>query len=421
MTHKSIREYAAALRACYLGGSKAEKKRILDDFCRVTNYHRKSAIRLLRHAPRDSSRRLGRPKTYGSELVSPLKVAWEAADCPCSKRLAPFLPELVPILERHKELVLSDAIRAKLLTASASTIDRLLATFRKRGVRRGLSTTRSVSALKALIPIRTYAQRKPTEPGYLELDLAAHCGSSSQGLYLNTLTAVDLVTGWTECVPVWGKGKDRVGAAVDRVRRELPFPLRDINSDNGSEFINHALWDYCRRHDIAFTRSRAYKNNDQAHVEHLSRRRRGKNWFVVRRFVGYDRYATRQAYEQLRYLYQLVRLYVNLFQPISKLVARQREGAKVRKQYDRAQTPYQRLRATAVLSQSQQEGLAALYEYLNPIDLRQKIDGALRELWQMGQPDPRAKAEAAALAKIEASRQQAPNPTKGANGTVCAQ
>lgn len=399
MTRASVQEYAMALRPRYLKACKREKQRILDEFCQVTGYHRKSAIRLLCHPPPGTTKRRGRPKKYGPDLVPGLKVAWEAADRICSKRLAPFLPELIPILERHKELELSEAIRAKLLVISAATIDRLLAPFRRRGGRRSPSTTRSVSALKALIPIRTYAERKPSKVGYMEVDLAAHCGMSSEGFYLNTLVAVDLVTGWTECVPTWGKGQSRVGSAVDQVRRQLPFPLLGLNSDNGSEFINHALWDYCQRHAIEFTRSRSYKKNDQAHVEQ-------KNWSVVRRLVGYDRYATKAAHHQLKYLYHLVRLYGNFFQPICKLIDRRREGAKVHKQYDRAQTPYQRLLAAGLLHKSERERLAALYQLLNPVQLRQQIDEALQELWKMAQPDPRARAEAAAVAKIETSRKQ---------------
>lgn len=399
MTRNSIREYAAALRGRYLRASKKEKKHILDDFCALTGYHRKSAIRLLCHSPQATAKRRGRPKKYGPDLVPALKVAWEATDRICSKRLAPFLPELIPILERHKELELSEALRALLLTVSASTIDRLLAPWRRHAVRHSRGTTRSVSALKALIPIRTYAERKPSQVGYVEVDLAAHCGSSAQGFYLNTLVAVDLVTGWTECSPVWGKGQTRVGSAIDHIRRELPFRLLGLSSDNGSEFINHTLWNYCRHHDIEFTRSRAYKKNDQAHVEQ-------KNWSVVRRLVGYDRYATKAAYQQLSCLYRLVRLYVNFFQPISKLIDKRREGAKVHKQYDRAQTPYQRLQATEALSPSQREGLAALYDYLNPVQLRQEIEQALQALWKLAEPDPRTEAEAAALAKIDASCQQ---------------
>jgi len=406
MTRTSIGEYAAALRGRYVKASKKEKKRILDEFCQVIGYHRKSAIRLLSHPPEAVSKRRGRRKKYGPDLVPALKVAWEATDRLCSKRLADFLPALVPVLEHHQELQLSEALRAQLLTVSASTIDRLLASLRQRMGRRSPSATRSVSALKALIPIRTCAERKTSEVGQVEVDLAAHCGTSSEGFYLNTLVAVDLATGWVECVPVWGKGQSRVGSAVHRMRGQLPFPLLGLHTDNGGEFINRVLWRYCQQHGLQFTRSRSYKKNDQAHVEQ-------KNWFVVRRFVGYDRYASKAAHRQLDYLYQLVRLYVNFFQPISKLVSSQREGGKVHKQYDRAQTPYQRLLAADALEETQRQGLAALYDYLNPVKLRQQIDEALRELWQLAQPDARAKAEATALARMEASQQQPPEACPG--------
>jgi hypothetical protein len=170
--------------------------------------------------------------------------------------------------------------------------------------------------------------------------------------------------------------------------------LLGLHSDNGSEFINHHLWHYCQQQGIEFTRSRSYKKNDQAHVEQ-------KNWSTVRRLVGYDRYSTQAAYHQLEYLYPLVRLHANFFQPICKLVARERDGAKVHKQYDRAQTPYQRLLASGVLSRTQRKRLALLYQALNPLQLRTQLDDALRTLWQMAQPDPRTGEETSALDELE--------------------
>jgi hypothetical protein len=394
LTTTSIRELAAALRGRYLHASKVEKGHLLDEFCQITGYHRKSAIRLLGHPPKASSKRGGRPREYRAELAAALKVAWEATDRVCSKRLAPFLPELVPILERCHAVQLSDGIRAQLLQVSPSTIDRLLAPVRQRGGRHGLSTTRSVSALKKLIPIRTCADRKYAAPGHVEVDLAAHCGASGEGFFLNTLVAVDVATGWTECVPVWGKGQSRVGSAIHQLRSQLPFPLLGLHSDNGSEFINHHLWRYCQQHGIEFTRSRSYKKNDQAHVEQ-------KNWSTVRRLVGYDRYSTKAAYRQLEYLYPLVRLHTNFFQPLCKLVARERDGAKVHKRYDRAQTPHQRLLATGVLSKAERQRQAILYQALNPLQLRLQIDDALRILWQMARPDPRTGEETAALMELD--------------------
>ena len=395
MTSAGLREYVAAVRDRYHRASKSAKKHILDEFCAVTTFHRKSAIRCLgRDAKRPVVRR-GRKKKYGSDLLPALLLAWEATDRICSKRLAPFLREVIPFLERDNGLQLSATAREQLFGISASTIDRLLAQWRWRLRRRSPSTTRSVSALKTLIPIRTGAERRTAEAGHVEVDLAAHCGTSSAGFYLNTLVAVDLATGWTECQAVWGKGQSRVGSAVHRMRQQLPFPLLGLNTDNGSEFINQGLWRYCQQHQIVFTRSRAYKKNDQAHVEQ-------KNWSVVRRLVGYERYTSKAAYRQLENLYPLVRSYVNFFQPICKLIGTHREGAKVHRQYDRAQSPYQRLLAAGALDETKAQQLAELYQSLNPLTLRRQIDDALRDLWRLASPDARAEKEHAALAEMDA-------------------
>lgn len=203
---------------------------------------------------------------------------------------------------------------------SASTIDRLLRPWRQNGTRRSLSATKPGSVLKGRIPIRAFAEWQENRPGFVEADLVAHCGESAEGFYLTTLSTVDIATGWVECVGVWGKGQNRVGGAVDRVRRRLPFPLLGLDSDNGGEFINQRLYDYCQRHGITFTRSRPYKKNDSCHVEQ-------KNWSVIRRLVGYDRYSSRLAMETLNRVYDLVRLYVNFFQPVMKLVSKSRNGA----------------------------------------------------------------------------------------------
>jgi len=255
-----------------------------------------------------------------------------------------------------------------------------------------------------MIPVRTFADKKGLTVGHMETDLVAHCGTSTEGFYLNTLLAVDLVSGWIEPVPVWGKGESRVGGAIDRVRRQVPFQLLELHSDNGSEFVNQDLWDYCQRHGIAFTRSRPYKKNDQAHVEQ-------KNGSVVRRVVGYDRFRSKAALRALDHLYQLLRLHVNFFQPTCKLIDSQRQGAKVRKQYDRAQTPYQRLLAAGALSPSQQEALASYYPYLNPAQLCRQIEQAQQALWKLASPDPRSEAEARIIAQLDAQDSQESNQT----------
>ncbi|MDG6898580.1 MAG: transposase family protein [Nitrososphaerota archaeon] len=218
--------------------------------------------------------------------------------------------------------------------------------------------------------------RADAKVGYLETDLVVHCGESTLGFYLHTLDMVDVVSGWTELVALFGRHQERVGAAVDQVKRRLPFPLLGVDCDNGSEFINQGLFDYCKRHTIEFTRSRPYRKNDQAHVEE-------RNWFVVRRLVGYDRYSTKLAYAQLTKVYGLIQPYVNFFWPIRKIVAKERVGAKVRKRYDQARTPYQRLLESGVLTQEQRARLEATYLRLNPVKLRAEIERELDKLWEL--------------------------------------
>ena len=376
MTRTSIQDYVAAIRARYLKASKTQKRTILDEFCEATGYHRKSAIRTLRHPPKRSGKHRGRPPEYGTEVAMALRIAWEATDRICSKRLAPFLPELIPLLERKGRIKLSPEVRSKLLRISAATIDRLLARAKREDVRRPHTSRRSSSALKAVIPIRTFGDWEGVTVGFVELDLVAHCGDSTEGFFLWSLVAIDIVTGWTVCIPVWGKGQSRVGSATDRLRRQLPFPLLGIDTDNGGEFINQTLWNYCGQHSIQFTRSRPYKKNDQAHVEQ-------RNWTAVRRRVGYDRFASKAAYTLLERLYQLANLHTNFFQPVCKLVSKERVGAKVHKKYDTAQTPYQRLLKTGVLDEAHQQMLAAFYRSLDPVELRTQIDATLEALWKL--------------------------------------
>jgi len=271
---------------------------------------------------------------------------------------------------------MSGEVEAQLCRMSPSTIDRLLRPWRRLGGRRPFTTTKPGSLLKNSIPIRTFADWQENQPGFLEADLVPHCGESSEGFYLNTLSTVDVATGWSECVGVWGKGQERVGGGVHRVRQRLPFPLLGLDSDNGSEFINQRLYTYSQRQGITFTRSRSYKKNDSCHVEQ-------KNWSVVRRLVGYDRYSSRAALETLNRVYDLVRLYVNFFQPVMKLVDKTRHGAKVHKVYDRARTPYQRLLESGVLTEAKQHELAATYHYLNPVLLLKQINENLESLWKL--------------------------------------
>jgi len=379
MTRASIREYSEAVRWRYLQAPKKEKGKLLDEFTKVTGYHRKAIIRLLHRVNQpNANRKRGRPRQYSATVVGALRIAWEATDRLCSKRLHPFLPELVKVLRRHGDRTMTAEIETKLCQMSPSTIDRLLHAWRRLGGRRPFSTTRPGTLLKASIPIRTFGELDRDHPGFLEADTVAHCGESAEGFYLTTLSMVDVATGWTECQGVWGKGQQRVGAAIHQVRRRLPFHLLGLHSDNGSEFVNYGLHNYCWREGIKFTRSRSYKKNDNAHVEQ-------KNWSVVRRLIGYDRYNSRAALEALNRTYDLLRLYVNFFQPVMKLVAKTRHGAKVHKVYDTARTPYQRLLESGVLTEAKQQELAAIYHGLNPVTLLKQINENLEHLWNLAE------------------------------------
>ena len=377
MTRGSILEYAEALRSRYFKASRVEKGKMLDEFTQVTGLHRKAAIRLLnRQSQPVASKRRGRKRKYGARVTEALKAIWEASDRLCSRRLQPFLPEMVKILRRHGEQEIDTVTETQLCRISPATIDRLLKPHRRLGGRRGLTTTKPGSLLKSVVPIRTFADWQENKPGFTEIDLVAHCGDSTEGFYLNTLCAVDEASGWTECLPVWGKGQQRVRSAVHRMRQRLPFALLGVDSDNGSEFINHCFYTYCLKEKITFTRSRAYKKNDSCHVEQ-------KNGNVVRRLVGYDRYTSKAAYQCLERLYASIRLYTNFFQPTMKLMSKTRHGAKVNKVYDTARTPYQRLLESGVLTEAEQQELAVIYHNLNPVQFLKQINENLESLWKL--------------------------------------
>ena len=321
MSLKARRELHGALADRYRDAGRAEKGRILDEFTAATGYHRKYAIQLLsRHGPPLASTqvRRPRPRKYASDIEAVLVTIWETANRICSKRLVPFLPELVEAMERGGYLDLTEEQRATLLGISPATVDRLLARIRRTERARGLTTTRSGSLLKRNVPIRTFFDWDDLRPGFIEADLVAHCGTTMAGSFVNTLVMTDVATGWTECGALPYRSQDLVLRALKAGAKRLPVRLRGLDTDNGSEFLNHTVIEYCREQRITFTRSRAYRKNDQAHVEE-------KNGSVVRRMVGYDRYEGVVACRALSRLYGALRLYVNFFQPSMKLISKERE------------------------------------------------------------------------------------------------
>ncbi len=377
ISQRSKREMIEAIRPRYLKANKPGKQQILDELIATTGYHRKYAIRVLKHRPKPKGlKKPGRQKIYQGEVVQVLEQIWEICGRICSKRLQPFLPEMVAVLERCHELSLSEETKGLLLGMSRATIDRCLKKARFTHPQHGLSTTKPGTLLKQAIPIRTFTPWEDEHPGFLEIDLVAHCGNTTEGSYLNTLTATDLATGWTECQAVANKTQLAVSQAIQNMRQLLPFALLGLDSDNGSEFINDTLLRYCQAEQITFTRSRPYQKNDQAHVEQ-------KNWSVVRHTIGYDRLETPEELALLRSIYTDLRLYINFFQSVLKLVGKERIDGKTVRTYDRATTPYRRVLALNSLALDVKARLTAQYVQLNPVTLRASIDAKVGQLWKI--------------------------------------
>lgn len=361
-------ELIQALRERYQKASRSEKTRILDEYVALSECHRKHAIRLLTtpapvepETPTEPSR--GR-RIYAEAVREALTVLWEAADRICSKRLKAALPSLVEAMERHKHLALDPSVKALVLAASPATIDRLLAPVRTTASRR--KKRKAATKPGKQIPVRTFADWKDPEPGFLEIDFVSHGGTSMQGVFLWSLVATDVCSGWTEMVPLVAREQSLVVEGLGVLRRQFPMPIRGIDSDNDSAFINETLLAYCHEQKLEFTRSRAYQKNDQAWIEQ-------KNGSVVRRFVGYERYTGLVAGQCLARLYQAVRLYVNYFQPSFKLKSKTREGAKVKKQYHKPATPCDQFLAHASASAAAKELLRAELARLDPLDLLHRI------------------------------------------------
>ena len=385
MNRESIREYAERQRERYRKAGKKEKGKIIDEVMEVTAYHRKAAIRLLsgKKRPGAGKRQVGRPTVYGPEVARAAALVHEAAGGIGAKRLHPFVPEMARRLETLGELK-ADAETARLLRdASPATLERLLVPYQAVMRRKVRSLTRPGTLLKKRVPLRTFQEWDDAKPGFLEIDTVAHCGGTTEGFYLWTVAAVDIATGWMEMEVVWGKSQDRVGAAIKQVRRKLPVPLLELDSDNGSEFINRGLVAYCEEQGITFTRSRPYRKNDNAHIEQ-------KNGAVIRRLGGHARYSSAAAFRQMRLVYSLARLHVNFFQPVRRLSSKTREGAKAVRYYDDARTPYERMLESGALQGARQTVAEKYYRSLNPLWLSRQVETETQKLlslaWRQGDP-----------------------------------
>ncbi|MGA8707617.1 MAG: transposase family protein [Steroidobacteraceae bacterium] len=361
MTYTVRAELTDAIRLRYRSATGKQKRKILDEFVASTGYHEKSAIRVLNGQPvtkRRQTRR--RPSLYDEAARGALIVLWEASDRVCGKRLKALLPILLPALERNGHLKLDEAIRAKILAMSAATIDRLLRA--PRAVTRSKKRRRIEPEPRRRIPVRTFADWNEPIPGSMEMDLVAHCGAVNRGSYINSLVLTDIASGWTEAAPLVVRESHLVVETLERIRVGLPFALRALDVDNGSEFVNERLIEYCLSQGIELTRSRPYRKNDQAWIEQ-------KNGAVVRKLLGYKRFEGIAAAKAITRLYGASRLFVNFFQPSFKLAAKHREGAQVSKRYHPPQTPCDRLLQAESMPETAKVKLREIAGALDPLKL----------------------------------------------------
>jgi Integrase core domain len=359
-------ELARSLRRRYQAATGRAKKQILAEFIATTGYHPKYAIHVLHAAEPTVSGSRGRvrPSLYDEAAKQALIVLWEASDRVCGKRLKPLLKILLPALERHGHLRLEEGLRTKLLAMSAATIDRLLRAPRRAA--HGKPRRRAVPAIRRRVPVRTFADWHDPPPGCMEMDLVAHCGDSTRGSYIHSLVLTDIASGWTESAPLVVRERTLLVETLDRIRVGLPFPLRALDVDNGSEFLNETMLEYCLRHGIELTRSRPYRKNDQAWIEQ-------KNGAVVRKLLGYRRFEGIAAAQVFARLYGTSRLFVNFFQPSFKLAEKHREGAHVTKRYFPPETPCERLLQAPTIPEPVKGKLRDVAASLDPLQLLEEI------------------------------------------------
>jgi hypothetical protein len=402
VSHQAKWEYLKAIHARYRQAARPLKRQILDEFCQVSGYHRKYAIRLLNGPPpgRPRAQRRQRGPRYSPQVIRVLAAIWAAAGYPWSVRLKALLPLWLPWARTR--FGLAPALEQPLLALSPRQMDRRLQPHRRRLTKRLYGRTKPGTLLKHHIPLRT-DRWAVTTPGFTEVDLVAHSGECADGEFLHSLNLTDIHTTWVETRAVMGKGQAGVQAALEEMRTALPFALQGIDSDNGSEFINAHLYRYCQARAIQFTRGRPYKKDDNAHVEQ-------KNWTHVRKLMGYVRYDSPPALAAMNALYRHeLRLFQNLFLPSVKLVRKVRVGARVRRVYDRPQTPLERVRACPEADSRRVAQLTALRDRLDPFLLAQRIDQQLERLYALAQhrPRPRSAGTPPALSPVEQASVQA--------------
>jgi transposase InsO family protein len=377
MSRETVKEYFNTICGRYQKAPKELKQVILNELCATTGYNRKYAIRKLNRCARKESKKAvprQRKPLYGHRVISVLAAVWEAAGYPCSARLKALLALWMPWI--RKRYAISSTVEEHLLTISSRQIDRRLKGRKGRIRKRMYGRTKPGTLLKHHIPIKT-DNWDVQSPGWTEVDTVSHSGNNGEGTFGYTVNQTDILTTWVESRAVLGKGEEAVVDALDEMAKAFPFPIKGIDSDNGSEFINWHLFRYCQSKQIQPFRGRPYKKDDNAHIEQ-------KNWTHVRKIMGWDRYDTQGAVDAMNDLYRNeLSLFMNLFLPSMKLQKKKRVGSKLTRVYDEPKTPLQRVEDSKQGDQTKIEALKKLRERTDPFSLAHTIDTKLERIYNL--------------------------------------
>lgn len=372
------RKYLKLVAKRYIGADREERGRLLTEMGAVTGLHRKSLTRLMNGQSLERRPRGGqRGRVYGAEVADVIRVVWESEDYLCAERLTPSLVAMAQHLARFGELRLTGEVERQLGQISEATVARLLSRFRQDVVRLPRRGPEQANRLARGIPMGRIPW-ETKEPGHFEMDLVHHCGAASVGEYVHTLQMVDVATGWSERVGVFGRTRRAMVAGSEKIVGRLPFPIKELHPDNGSEFLNDHLLGFFgdKVKGLALSRSRPYHKNDNRNVEQ-------KNYTLVRAYLGYERLDTPAQSMAVNALYDRMWLYYNLFQPVLHLVGKEAVGEnRIKRSWDEAKTPYERVLATGVLAADQQARLTGLYARTNPRQLRREIHQLIETLWE---------------------------------------
>lgn len=372
-------QYLGTLLERYFRSSKQQKGLLLDEYCRNTGQNRKYVIRKISRMAFGSPRmRKKRAAIYGHAVRVALEALWRIFDFPCGQRLAPIVRAELSRFRELKELDISEATTEKLLRISPATIDRLLRPKKQEVKARRRYGQRGANLISKKIPLRM-TDWESDRVGYVEMDLVVHCGVSTEGEYIHSLSTMEICSGWWEGEAVMGRAQSRVFEALKQIRQRSPFAWLGIDSDNDNAFINDQLYRYSQQEELEFTRSRPYRKNDNAYIEQ-------KNFTHVRKPLGYLRYDTSEELAAIQDLYRHeLRLYKNFFQPVMKLVRKERIGGHTKRIYDIPKTPYQRLIESNQIAPQAARQLQHLYLSLNPAELKRQIDMKLSKLFDLYQ------------------------------------